>query len=285
MAPVTTGARQHGSTYSHEHSKQEFPEKGCNQYTMAHDFAKTRARRANAREPAPPPAPNKSLLITGVVSGLFIGFFVSFVIYMSGLLPPLQPLSAEPSADTEATLAAAQQRRSEELETAAARLQLEFYKELPNYEVIVDNMPQAAPPLATSPAAAPTTTPTPATEQNGAIATIIEDITTQPLPTLELDEAAIALATAAIPPAITPAPGAPAFMIQAGAFQQEGSAVAQSMRLSALGLESHVRKEALLGKTLFLVQAGPYSTREQVSQAERILRSNSIDSIRIGLSQ
>jgi cell division protein FtsN len=252
---------------------------------MAHDFAKTRTHKTISREPTPPPAPSKGLLLTGVLSGLFIGFFVSFVIYMSGLLPPLQSLSAEPSADTAAELAAAQQRRSEELETAAARLQLEFYEELPNYEVIVDNMPQRQLPSVISPSASPMPALTPVTEQDEATATLTENVAILAPETPDLDATAMTLATTAIPPAITPAPGAPAFMIQAGAFQQEGAAVAQSMRLSALGLESHVRKEALLGKTLFLVQAGPYSTREQVSQAERILRSNSIDSIRIGLSQ
>jgi cell division protein FtsN len=75
------------------------------------------------------------------------------------------------------------------------------------------------------------------------------------------------------------------FMIQAGAFQQESSAVAQSDRLLGLGLFSRVKQEALLGKTLFLVQVGPFDTREQVAQAEGILRSNGIDSIRMGLSQ
>jgi cell division protein FtsN len=74
------------------------------------------------------------------------------------------------------------------------------------------------------------------------------------------------------------------FMIQAGAFQQENSAVAQSDRLLGLGLFSRVKQEALLGKTLFLVQVGPFDTREQVAQAEGILRSNGIDSIRMGLS-
>ena len=68
-------------------------------------------------------------------------------------------------------------------------------------------------------------------------------------------------------------------------FQQEAAAVAQTMRLNALGLDARVKKEALLGKTLFLVQSGPYSSRDQLSQLERILRSNGIDSMRIGVSQ
>jgi cell division protein FtsN len=72
-------------------------------------------------------------------------------------------------------------------------------------------------------------------------------------------------------------------MIQAGAFQQESAAMVQSTRLIGLGLDARVKKEALLGKTLFLVQAGPYQTRDQLNQVERILRSNNIDSMRITL--
>lgn len=224
---------------------------------MAHDFAKMRDRRSAQHTPAPPPPPqpSKGMLMTGMVTGLVLGFFASFLIYLSGILPPVGNMTAQAAQDNVEEIAAAQVRRTEELEQAAARLQLEFYKELPNYEVIVDNMP---PPRATTnnASAAPAVT--------GTVATTT---TAQP--------ASLDVARA----------GEPSFMIQAGAFQQEASAQAQSERLVALGLTARVRKEALLGKTLFLVQAGPYSNREQITQAERILRSNSIDSIRIGLSQ
>ena len=165
--------------------------------------------------------------MTGLVTGLVLGFFASFLIYLSGVLPPVGNMTAQAVEDNATEIAAAQVRRNEELEQAAARLQLEFYKELPNYEVIVDNMPSPRQTTAST-AAAPAS---------------------------------------------------------AGAFQQESSATAQSERLIALGLTARVRKEALLGKTLFLVQAGPYTSREQINQAERVLRSNGIDSIRIGLSQ
>jgi cell division protein FtsN len=219
---------------------------------MAHDFAKIRNRKsAEQTPPPPPPQPSKGMLMTGMVTGLVLGLFASFLIYLSGVLPPVGNMTAQAVEDNAAEIAAAQVRRNEELEQAAARLQLEFYKELPNYEVIVDNMP--APVQATNSAAqAPTSTAA---------------ATTQPLSQASTSA------------------GDPSFMIQAGAFQQEASAQAQSERLIALGLTSRVRKEALLGKTLFLVQAGPYSSREQINQAERVLRSNSIDSIRIGLSQ
>ena len=222
---------------------------------MAHDFAKIRNRKsAEQTPPPPPPQPSKGMLMTGMVTGLVLGFFASFLIYLSGILPPVGNMTAQAAEDNAAEVAAAQVRRTEDLEQAAARLQLEFYKELPNYEVIVDNMP--APRQATANAAT----------------------VAAPLPT------SIA---AAVPPASQDAPraGEPSFMIQAGAFQQETSALAQSERLVALGLTARVRKEALLGKTLFLVQAGPYTSRDQINQAERTLRSNGIDSIRIGISQ
>ena len=191
--------------------------------------------------------------MTGLVTGLVLGFFASFLIYLSGVLPPVGNMTAQAVEDNAAEIAAAQVRRNEELEQAAARLQLEFYKELPNYEVIVDNMPSPRQATAST-AAAPAATNT---------------VVASTAPASQ--ESARA--------------GEPSFMIQAGAFQQETSAAAQSERLIALGLTARVRKEALLGKTLFLVQAGPYTSREQINQAERVLRSNGIDSIRIGLSQ
>jgi len=218
---------------------------------MAHDFAKVRNRKSAEHTP-PPPQPSKGMLMTGMVTGLVLGVFASFLIYLSGVLPPVGNMTAEAAEDNAVEIAAAQVRRTEELEQAAARLQLEFYKELPNYEVIVDNMPsprQTASISTAAPLVATTATTTQPSSQE--IARV----------------------------------GEPSFMIQAGAFQQETSAQAQSERLIALGLTARVRKEALLGKTLFLVQAGPYTSRDQINQAERVLRSNGIDSIRIGLSQ
>lgn len=288
---------------------------------MAHDFAKTRTRKApEQKRPEPAPQPAKGLLLTGLLTGLVLGVFISFLIYVSGMLPPMNPVAETADSSNAEELAAAQQRRNEELEQAAARLQLEFYKELPNYEVIVDNTPGTA--AATS---ANTITAT-ATEQAIALAQsqsqtlpatsaqlvgqdpVATVVTTAPGATPATGAATDASAPAATgivaeTPAATPAgtpaatptvapivpvaaaPGEPSFMIQAGAFQQEAAAVAQTMRLNALGLDARVKKEALLGKTLFLVQSGPYSSRDQLSQLERILRSNGIDSMRIGVSQ
>jgi len=252
---------------------------------MAHDFAKTRRRAASEQprhKPAPPP-PGKGMLFTGLLTGLVLGFFSFFLIYLSGILPPVGNMSAEAIASNEAELAAAQQRRNEELEQAAARLQLEFYKELPNYELIVDNMPQAnaATVVATTGAqAAPAIAPAAPADADG-----IAQVT----PSAAAPETATVVVAdtlaAAVPAPTVQVARESGFMLQAGAFQQESSAIAQSDRLLGLGLFSRVKQEALLGKTLFLVQVGPFDNREQVAQAEGILRSNGIDSIRMGLSQ
>jgi cell division protein FtsN len=77
----------------------------------------------------------------------------------------------------------------------------------------------------------------------------------------------------------------PSFVLQAGAFQQQATANTQLNRLLGLGLNARIREETLPGRTLYLVQAGPYDSREDMMQAERVLRSNSIDSMRITLSQ
>ena len=274
---------------------------------MAHDFAKTRTRKApeqKHQEQAPQPA--KGLLLTGILTGLTLGLFIGFLIYISGMLPPVSPIADVSDSSSAEELAAAQQRRNEELEQAAARLQLEFYKELPNYEMVVDGTPTAAVAtnaitateaeqaiaLAQSQAQAAAQSlataqgPTAGVAQSG---TLVETSTVTALALNSATQDTVAPSTAA--PAITPIlpiaaqPGEPSYMIQAGAFQQEAAAVAQTMRLNALGLDARVKKEALLGQTLFLVQSGPYSSRDQLSQLERILRSNGIDSMRIGVSQ
>lgn len=231
---------------------------------MVQDFAKTPKSPVEfAPEPAAPASPAPwSLLITGLVTGLALGLFVSFLAYISGLLPALPSqqqsslISVPVSNDTgdEDTVL------SEELERAAARLQLEFYRELPNYEVVVDATPLDLPPSQRR---------QPQTE------------TTQDTGTGSDADAGTGSQTAAATTA--PAPTASgSYMIQAGAFQQQNAATAQRDRLLALGLNAQVKQEALLGRNLYLVQSGPY-TREQAVQVERILRGSNIDNMRVTL--
>lgn len=232
---------------------------------MEHDFAKRRARTPLA-EPSPPPrASGLALLLTGVATGIVIGLFISLLVYMSGLLPP-PPIQTSSAEARESRFLADEQALTEELEREAARLQLEFYQELPNYEVVVDVTPVAAPERRASPPPAETDTAT------------------------EPDNNTTATAPATSPAAVQtdPTPASLStgnFLLQAGAFQQQTAASGQLNRLLALGLDARIRQENLPGRTLYLVQAGPYDTREQMLRAESTLRSNNIDTMRITLNR
>jgi len=229
---------------------------------MVQDFAKTpKSSPEVGNALAAPTQPSAlSLLSTGLITGLALGLFISFLVYISGALPT--PPGLQESAMASARDSVAQENEdtvlTEELERAATRLQLEFYRELPNYEIVVDATPLDLPPAQRRQPAPETGSTTSATTETTGSTT--------------------AIAITAPTPAITGA----AYMIQAGAFQQQTSAELQGERLQALGLDAQVKQEALLGRTLYLVQSGPYS-RDQISQVERILRSNNIDSMRITL--
>jgi cell division protein FtsN len=73
------------------------------------------------------------------------------------------------------------------------------------------------------------------------------------------------------------------FMLQTGAFQLRESADQEMQRQMALGLNVIVKSEELPGRTLFLVQTGPYSTSAQLNEAEQLLSRNNIASLTIQL--
>lgn len=73
------------------------------------------------------------------------------------------------------------------------------------------------------------------------------------------------------------------FMLQTGAFEQQQLATIEMRRQQALGLEVMVKRQSVVGRTLYLVQSGPYQTNSQIDAAERLLRSNNIPSIPIAL--
>lgn len=70
------------------------------------------------------------------------------------------------------------------------------------------------------------------------------------------------------------------YMLQSGAFQQRELADREMARQQALGLDVSVKVEALTGRTLYLVQSGPYTTQAQLDAAETILRHNAIPTLR-----
>lgn len=79
-------------------------------------------------------------------------------------------------------------------------------------------------------------------------------------------------------------PDAPLTMsvvLQSGAFQQQELANTEMRRQAALGLDVRVKQESTLpGRSLFLVQSGPYTTQRALATAEQILSKNNIQSLR-----
>jgi cell division protein FtsN len=281
---------------------------------MEQDFAKRRTRTPLAEPSAVAQPSSIGLLLTGLVSGIAVGLFIALMVYLSGALPPapghvVAPDSREietpdiATSDSEGALTQEQQRE-------AQRLQLEFYQELPNYEVVVNVTPVEGAVLRTPAVAVFNTDNSPMVETGATVenSAAVTDDTTAESPATDNTETQIAAATfidatdpvsaalleisnrAPVVPAAAPAPATaadtvPSFVLQAGAFQQQATANTQLNRLLGLGLNARIREETLPGRTLYLVQAGPYDSREDMMQAERVLRSNSIDSMRITLSQ
>ncbi len=75
------------------------------------------------------------------------------------------------------------------------------------------------------------------------------------------------------------------YLLQSGAFQQRALADAELAHQQALGIDVFVTQESLPGRTLFLVQSGPYMTSTSLTAAEAALRSNNISSLRLSVEQ
>ena len=245
---------------------------------MDQDFAKRRSRTPLAESNPPPKSSGLVILMIGVFTGMVVGLFIALLVYMSGQLPPPpgQSWTRDEGRSIETPEISETDSESDELtdelQREAARLQLEFYRELPDYEVVVDVTPvEGAKPRA------PQTTATEESQSNTTATTESSDSAA----TQEDADTTTVTATATTPP---PSLSSGSYMLQAGAFRQQNTASAQLNRLLNLGLSAQIRQENMPGRTLFLVQAGPYASREDMLRAEQILRSNSIDTMRITLS-
>ena len=75
------------------------------------------------------------------------------------------------------------------------------------------------------------------------------------------------------------------YLLQYGAFQQRALAEAELAHQQALGIDVFVTQESLPGRTLFLVQSGPYMTSTSLAAADAALRSNNISSLRLSVEQ
>ena len=192
---------------------------------MTQDFAKIRPEPLLEKKPASNP-PAWSLMITGVVLGITIGVFACVLLYLSGRVPPLsQPAVASAKLETAHQLTASRARQRNP--TRQRPLEYEFYRELQEYEVLVDATPV--------------------------------DLSTQdPNRRLEQD-----------------------YLLQTGAFKRRELAEIEQRRQIALGLNVFVKDPGIVGRSLFLVQSGPFRTRGELDNAETVLRRNSIPFLRL----
>tara|TARA_B100000579_G_scaffold166695_1_gene135544 strand:- start:301 stop:891 length:591 start_codon:yes stop_codon:yes gene_type:complete len=72
-------------------------------------------------------------------------------------------------------------------------------------------------------------------------------------------------------------------MLQTGAFQQISSAEQEMKRQTELGLKAAVKPAKLPGRTLYLVQNGPYSSEAELEKARQLLKANNITSLVVKL--
>ena len=212
---------------------------------MTQDFAKIKPEPLLERKTVATP-PAWSLMFTGVIVGLALGVFGCFLFYLSGNVPPLninQPAAnnTPPANQQPPTLTAPEEPAEEEL-------QLEFYTELPAYEVSVDANPVEL------------------TAQQAGIAEGVSELTG-----LEVADT----------PAETEETFDPGFILQSGAFQQFDSARTENDRQRLIGLDVNIKQQELLGRTLYLVQSGPYTSSSLLKEAEQLLRANNIPSLRM----
>jgi cell division septation protein DedD len=207
---------------------------------MTQDFAKIKPEPLLERKTVATP-PAWSLMFTGVIVGLALGVFGCFLFYLSGNVPPLNINQAAainaPPVSQPAILAVPEEPAEEEL-------QLEFYTELPAYEVSVDANPV--------------------------------ELTAQQAGVTEGSEATV-------PGTLTETEEIldPGFILQSGAFQQFDSASTENERQKLIGLDVNVKQQELLGRTLFLVQSGPYTSSSILQEAEQLLKANNIPSLRM----
>ena len=210
---------------------------------MTQDFAKIKPEPLLERKTVATP-PAWSLMFTGVIVGLALGVFGCFLFYLSGNVPPLNTTPATANIPTPSNQAARVVANEEPVEE---ELQLEFYTELPAYEVSVDANPVEL-----------TAQQAGITEETPEITAEIEVASTGTEETFD-----------------------PGFILQTGAFQQFESARNESERQRLLGHDVNVKQQELLGRTLYLVQSGPYTSSRILNEAEQLLRVNNIPSLRM----
>ena len=189
--------------------------------------------------------PSWSLLVSGVAIGIVVGILGCVLFYLSGAVPPI------PTANSLTANSASQTEQSAAISRAA------IAPEVAEIEPI-----EAKPELTMD------------------FYTALPDYqVVVPDTQVELTEQQ---RTRAAAPEQQFASG---YLLQSGAFQQRALATAEVAHQQSLGIDVFITEETLPGRTLFLVQSGPYMTSTSLAAAEATLRNNSISSLRLSVEQ
>ncbi|MYA36107.1 MAG: SPOR domain-containing protein [Gammaproteobacteria bacterium] len=82
-------------------------------------------------------------------------------------------------------------------------------------------------------------------------------------------------------PAPAEAQSQPGTVLQSGAFSQQELALSELQRQRSLGLEVEMRQRPGQDGPMFLLQSGPYDSRDRLEEAEMVFRLNNIDTARL----
>lgn len=177
-----------------------------------------------------------------LVAGLVIGGFLVF-------LATLQPGGEEIKREQETAKAKEQPKRNAASQDPAAKPKYDFYTLLPESEVILPPETKAPePPAPPAPAS-----PEEAAKLDAARAEAALSGQTPPPP----------------PPTIAKAPAITQFFLQAGSFRKKADADKVRAEIIMLGHDVRVESVKVRDESWYRVLVGPYTSREQLTQAQK----------------
>lgn len=100
-----------------------------------------------------------------------------------------------------------------------------------------------------------------------------------PVPVAPRSQAETVLAA----PAPAEARSRPGTVLQSGAFSRQERALSELQRQRSLGLEVEMRQRPGQDGPMFLLQSGPYDSRDRLEEAELVFRLNDIPTARLSL--
>lgn len=230
---------------------------------------KPAAKRGASRyqAPAKPPIPGWVWLACGLLIG-------AFVVFLMKLEPGRDEIKRNKQEVTRAANnpAAKPAPNSATPNTSATKPKYDFYTLLPESEVILPQNGQPEQP-------AKALTPEELAKADAARA--LAALSGQTPPPLPVSTPTAPPTNAAATPTTTPAatPVTTQFFLQAGSFRKPSDADKARAQIIMLGQNAQVEPGTVRNETWYRVMAGPFSSREQLAQAQKILAAGGFSNL------